>query len=280
MQKHKALKSVGIYLILCIIAILSLFPLLWGFSSSFRTDNEMYKYALPFTIHTLVPVHFTFDSYISLFRDMGFLQPVINTAVVTAVSIAFGCLINSIAAFSFACFNFKFKKIIYGIVLFSFMIPFESIAIPLYNVVNGFNWVDTYAGIIVPGLADGLVLFLFTQFFKEIPVSLLEAARVDGASWPVIFIKIIIPLSVPVFITAGLMIFMGQWNSYLWPLLVARSREMQMIQIALSAFQTEHATMWSDMYAGTMISAVIPLFLFLPLQKYFVQGITSSGVKG
>jgi ABC-type glycerol-3-phosphate transport system permease component len=280
MGKHKGFKNFFIYLGLILITFLTLFPLLWGISSSFRTDEELFKYALPFSYHTLVPVHFTTQAYAALFTKFNFLKPIINTLVVTIAAIFFSTLVNSIAAFSFATFEFKFKKILFGIVLVSFMIPFESIALPLYNVVDKFGWVDTYMGIIVPVVANGLVLFLFTQFFKTIPISLIEAARVDGAPWSVIFMKIIMPASVPVFVTAGLMIFMDQWNSYLWPLLIARSKDVQMIQIALSSFQQERKTLWSALYAGSMISALIPLFLFLPFQKYFVQGITSSGIKG
>ncbi|MEG2604801.1 MAG: carbohydrate ABC transporter permease, partial [Clostridia bacterium] len=174
----------------------------------------------------------------------------------------------------------KGKRVLYAIILASFMIPFEAIAMPLYNVVDGFGLVDTRAGLILPAIASGLVLFLFTQFFRDIPPSLVEAARIDGANLTQVFMRIIMPSSVPVFITAGLMIFMDQWNAYLWPLLVARSRSVQTIQIALSSFKMERQTLWSCMYAGTIISALIPLVLFLPFQKYFVQGITSSGVKG
>jgi ABC-type glycerol-3-phosphate transport system permease component len=274
------MKSVAIYAGLAFITIITLFPLLWGISASFRNDNELYKYALPFSIHTLLPVKFTAEAYSKIFTDFNFSKPIINTLFVTFISITSGCLVNSIAAFAFASFNFKFKKPLFMIVLLSFMIPFEVIALPLYKIVDNFHLVDTRAGIIIPGIANGLVLFLFIQFFKEIPSSLIEAARVDGATWPTIFGKVIVPLSIPVFITAGLMIFMDQWNSYLWPLLIARTREIRTIQISLSAFQQERSTLWSCLYAGSMVSALIPLFLFLPFQKYFVQGVTSSGVKG
>ena len=123
-------------------------------------------------------------------------------------------------------------------------------------------------------------MFLFTQFFKDIPPSLIEAARVDGAGWPTIFVKIILPSSIPVFVTAGLMIFMDQWNAYLWPLLVARSQDIRPLQIALASFKMERSTLWSCMYAGAIFSAIIPLGMFLPFQRFFVQGITSSGIKG
>jgi ABC-type glycerol-3-phosphate transport system permease component len=272
--------NIILYVALVLVALGTVFPLLWGVASSFRTQEELYQYSMPFTWKTLIPQAPTWAAYKNLFQVYHFWRPMLNTLFVTAVSIVFGCLINGIAAFSFALFKFKFKNIIFSIILVSFMIPFESIALPLYNVVNGFGWVDTYQGIIIPVIADGLVLFLFTQFFRDIPSSLIEAARVDGAGWGRIFFHIIIPSSIPVFVTAGLMIFMGQWNAYLWPLLVGRGRDIQMIQIAIGALQGEHATAWSEIYAGSIISALIPLGLFLPFQKYFVQGVMIGSLKG
>lgn len=277
---YKTWHKVIIYIALALITIVTLFPLLWGVACSFRSDQEIFKYALPFSYHTLVPVDWTMQSYIDLFDKFNFGKPLFNTVIMVLISIPLGCLINSIAAFSFATFHFKGKAFFFALVLASFMIPFESIALPLYNVVDGLGWVDTWAGLITPTIASGLVLFLFTQFFKDIPPSLIEAARVDGAGWPTIFGKIILPSSIPVFVTAGLMIFMDQWNAYLWPLLVGRSDDIQTIQIALASFKMERQTLWSCMYAGSILSALIPLGLFLPFQKYFVQGITSSGIKG
>lgn len=267
-------------MLLIVVTLVSLFPLLWGIVSSVRTDRELFAYAIPFTYRTLIPQEPTFDAYIRLFTQFNFLQPIINTLIVCVLSIFFTCLVNSIAAFSFATFQFKFKNFLFAVVMMSFMIPFEAIALPLFGVVNSFGWVGTRYALVVPSVANGLVLFLFTQFFREIPPSLLEAARVDGAPWLTIFRKIIMPLSVPVFITAGLMIFMHQWNAFLWPLLVVSNRDSWLIQSALAAFQTERGTLWSLLYAGSIVSALIPLILFLPLQRFFVQGITSSGVKG
>ncbi|MDR2476673.1 MAG: carbohydrate ABC transporter permease [Treponema sp.] len=280
MKLKSLVKTTVIYAVLIILTIVTISPLLWGLASSLRPDEELFKYIMPFSAKTFIPQKLTFYSYVRLFTEFNFLRPILVTLAVTIITIFFGCIVNGIAAFSFATFNFKFKKVIYTIVLLSFMIPFEAIAMPLYNVVNQFGWVDTLHGIIIPSIADGLVLFLFTQFFRDIPVSLIEAARVDGASWGTVYLKIIVPSSAPVFVTAGLMTFMNQWNSYLWPLLVARSRNIQLIQIAISSFRGERTTLWACLYAGSIISAFIPLFLFLPFQKYFVQGIISSGVKG
>ncbi|MDR2371370.1 MAG: carbohydrate ABC transporter permease [Treponema sp.] len=281
MKKGKVIVNTTlVYLVLLIVTVVTVFPLLWGVASSLRPDEELFQYIIPFSSKTLIPQKLTFEAYRILFGEFDFLRPIRITLVVTVLTIFFGCIVNGVAAFAFATFKFRFKNVIYTIVLLSFMIPFESIAMPLYNVVNQFKWVDSIYGLVVPSVADGLVLFLFTQFFRDIPVSLIEAARVDGANWAAVFIRIILPGSVPVFVTAGLMIFMNQWNSYLWPLLIARTKRFQMIQIALSSFRGEHFTLWACVYAGSIISALIPLFLFLPFQKYFVQGIVSSGVKG
>ncbi len=280
MNNHKYIKNFFIYIGLIIITILTVFPLLWCLSASLRSDTEFFKYMTPFSINTLIPIDFTLDSYIMLFTKFNFARPIVNTIFVSIVTIITGCLMNSIAAFAFACFKFKFKSALFAIFLVSFMVPFEAISLPLYKVVSGLGWMNTYTGMIVPTIASGLVLFLFTQFFKDIPPSIIEAARVDGANLPQIFIKIVLPSSITVFVTAALIIFMDQWNAYLWPLLVARSKEIQTIQIALSSFKMERVTLWSCLYAGSMISALVPLGLFLPTQKYFVQGITSSGIKG
>lgn len=280
LKQKRITKKLAIYIALVVMTVVSLFPVIFCLSASLRTQEDLFKNMFPFTIKSLLPTELTAVNYIAIFTEYDFWRPIVNTLIVTILTILLGCVINSMAGFAFTCFEFKGKKIFYPLVLVSFMVPFEAIAIPLYSVADTFGMVDTYAGMIIPAIADGLVTFLFIQFFKDIPPSLIEAARVDGAKWPVIFTKIILPISVPVFITAGLMIFMNQWNSYLWPLLVARSKEIRTIQIAISQFSGERSIKWTYIYAGSMISAIIPIALFLPFQKYFVEGITAGSVKG
>ena len=274
------IKNTCAYIVLIIMMIFALFPIVYCLSASLRTQQELFSTMIPFSWKALIPTKLTFQSYIDIFGKFEFWRPMRNTLIVTVATIFFGCILNSMAAFAFVSFEFKGKAFLYGLVLFSFMVPFESIAIPLYDVAVKFHMVDTYAGMIVPAIADGLVTFLFIQFFKDIPTALLEAGRVDGASWPQIFIKIIIPISVPIYVTAGLMIFMSQWNSYMWPLLVARSKEIRTIQIAISAFSGERTIQWTNIFAASLISAGIPIAMFLPFQKYFVEGITAGSVKG
>ena len=280
MQPIKKSSKLFCIVLLFILAFIAIFPLLWAIASSLRPDTEIYQYALPFQWHTFVPVEFTVEAYKSLFPEFQFQRPIINTLIVSSLTVLLSCFTNSIAAFGFSFFEFKWKKLIYGLAIVSFLVPFESIAIPLYLVVNKLGWVDSFAGLIVPSIADGLVLFLFVQFFANIPRDLFEAARMDGASWMQIYWRILLPISKPVLITAGLMTFINQWNSFLWPLLVAHGRDIRLIQVALSDFTAEHVTLWSCLYAASVISALVPLLLFLPFQKYYVEGITSSGIKG
>lgn len=279
-MERKRSTKVFLYILLVVVAIVTLLPLVWAIASSFSTDSEIFRNASPISIRAFFPPDFNLDSYKALFTEYQFHIPMMNSLVVSILTIILGCLINSAAAFGFAMFEFPFKKLLYALVLVSFMVPFESIAIPLFKVVNNLGWADTFRGIITPTIADGLVLMLFTQFFKDIPPSLLEAARVDGAKFRTIFFRIIIPLSKPVFVTAGLMVFMNSWNAFLWPLIVASRPELRMVQVALAMFQTERATLWSCLFAASTISAVIPLLLFLPFQRYYVEGITSAGIKG
>ena len=269
-----------LYVFLVLIALIMVFPLIYSFSSSLRTNEEIFRYISPVSIHTIIPVHATFENYVSVFRDYNFLQPIWNTLVVCVLSVGFGCLINSVAAMAFAMMEFKGKTLIYSIILITFMIPFEAISLPMYRIAYHLHLLNTFAGIILPGLASGMVLFLFVQFFKDIPKEILEAAIVDGASLRHLFFKIILPMSGAVFVTSALMQFIGHWNSYLWPLLVAQSKSLQLIQTRLTDFNAEEGTEWAAKYAAIMISAIIPLGLFLPLQKYYIAGVTSGSVKG
>ena len=143
-----------------------------------------------------------------------------------------------------------------------------------------FGWINTWQGLYIPGLANGLVIFLFMQFFMEIPQSMLDAARVDGAKWPRILTKIVLPLSWPASIGAGLVLFLATWNNYFWPLVVATKPQFRVIQVAISLAMQEQQTFWNELFAGSILAAIIPVLLILPLQKYYIESIASSGIKG
>ena len=273
-------RNAVLYILLLLISVVMVFPLLWSVASSLRTDEELFRYMSPITIHTLIPENFTVEAYVRVFNEFGFLQPIWNTLVVCLLTVVFGSLINSIAAMAFALMEFKGKNLIFSIIVLTFMIPFESISLPMYRIAYNLNLLNTIAGIVLPSLANGLVLFLFVQFFKDIPKGILEAAVVDGAKLRHIFFCVIFPMSGAVFVTSALLMFMSQWNGYLWPLLVAQSKSLRLIQTRLTDFNSEEGTEWAAKYAAMIISAIIPLCLFLPLQKYYIAGVTSGSIKG
>ncbi len=279
-RQQRALRHSILYVVFVLIAVIALFPTLYVLLASFRTDEEIFKYAFPFTRDTLFPVQWTAENYSIIFSDFHFGTSILNTCIVVLVLIPVNLLIASLAGYAFAFYRFKGKKALFAVFMISFMVPIDSVALPLYTMITNMGLVNTRWALILPSISSGLAMFLFTQFFKGIPVSLLEAARIDGANLRQIFLKIVAPLSIPIFITAGLMIFVNEWNNYLWPLLVTRSENMRTIQVALAYFKDENETYWSYIYAAASISTIVPVLLFLPLQKYFVQGITSSGIKG
>jgi len=280
MQKNKKMNRAFLIMALLLISIIALFPVLYPLMSSFRTDQEIFSFASPFQFHTLWPVKWTLENYIALFKEYRLGRFFLNTLIEIAVIIPGSVIMCSLAAYAFAFYEFRGKKQLFALFMLSFMIPSEAIALPMYQMVNKMGLVNTYAGLILPALANGLALFMFTQSFKDIPKELLEAVKIDGGTWFTCYWKIVLPLSRTIIIAMALMIFVNEWNNYLWPLLVARTDQVKTITIAVCAFKEENVINWGLIYASSMCSALIPIFIFLPFQKYFVQGITSSGVKG
>ena len=161
-----------------------------------------------------------------------------------------GLVVNSLAGFAFAVLRFPGRNALFGITVLTFLVPFEAISIPLYTVVRSLGWLDTYMALIVPGVANGIVIFLFRQFFSQVPRELVDAARIDGASWLTIFVRIYLPLSKPVIISAALLIFLFQWEAFLWPLISTRSEGLKVIQVALAGFEERYQTLWNELFAA------------------------------
>jgi multiple sugar transport system permease protein len=161
----------------------------------------------------------------------------------------------------------------------SFLVPVDLTAIPRYILVKEFGWVNTWQGLIIPGLASSLVIYLFRQFFAELPQELIDAARVDGATYFQLFLRVILPISKPALLTAALLLFLSQWDSFFWPLVVASDPKLQVVQVAISQAVGQYQTQWNQLLAGSMLAAIIPILLVLPFQSYYVRGITGAGLK-
>ena len=268
------------YIVLAFFAIVFMLPIWWVIVSSFKRDQSIFAALMPFSGKAL---WFDVEMYLGAFRDIiihrNFGRAIFNSFFVSFSTVFLGVVVTSLCAFSFSVFDFKGKKILFGIVLVTFMIPFSAIALPLYQIVSGLHMVDTYWGLILPAVANGLSIFLFRQAFMDIPSSYLEAARLDGASWPRIYFSVYMRMSVSIIISAGIIIFMDQWEAFLWPLIAGRSQAMKVIQVAIADLSQDNEIFWNQIFAACTISIVVPVAIVLPLQKYYIMGISSSGVK-
>ena len=210
----------------------------------------------------------------------GFGSIILNTLLVAALTTIAGLILNAAAGFAFAIFDFRGKRIILSLVILSFMLPFEAIALPLYNVMRQLGWLDNIAALVVPGVTNGLVVFLFYQFFRQIPRDYVEAARLDGVSWPNIMLRIYVPLSLPTCVSARAAPVRLPVGSVPVAALAMPSQDFKVIQVGMAAFQQQYGTIWNQLFAVAVVTALIPIALLLPLQRYYVQGLAGAGIKG
>ncbi len=260
------------YSIIFIGLIITILPFWWGLAASFKDNTTIFNDLKPFSFNSLIPGT-SINSYIDIFEN-NFGRAIFNTLVVSIASVAGGIIINSMAGFAFAQFRFKGDNILFVFILLSFAVPADAIAIPLFKMIRQIGWFDTYYALIIPMLSNGLIIFLFRQFFLGIPKELIEASRVDGLSWFGVYWKICMPLARPITLGASLLLFVFQWESFLWPLIAAPSQELNLIQVALARFSTEFAANWSQQFAASTIAGLLPLIFIYMFQKQFVSALT------
>jgi multiple sugar transport system permease protein/putative chitobiose transport system permease protein len=262
-----------------LIALLFLLPLWWMVASALRDQTETFRTLSPVSIWTIVPRGVTLDNFVRLF-DGDFGRAILNSIVVATASVALGLAICATAAFALAVLRFPGRTALFAFMVVSFLIPFDAIAIPLSSIFRNAGLADSYAGLILPGVANGFAVFLLRGFFIGVPVELAEAARVDGLGWWGIFWRIYLPLSKPALIGAGLILFVFQWQSYLWPLLIAPDPSMKVAPVAIAQFAGQYGVDFGRIFAGSVLTALVPLLVLLFFQRYFTQSVSTSGVKG
>ncbi len=272
------LQPAFVYALLLLGVVLVVLPLMWAGAASFTPNHKVFEFAYPFSWRALFPVDFTLEAYENLFAR-GFGRAVGNTFFLAIATVILGGGANALAGFAFGRFEFRGKNFLFlAVIMLTFMVPVDLTAIPRYILVNTFGWINTWQGLLIPGLANSLVIFLFRQFFAEIPQELIDAARVDGASWLRVLISIILPISKPVLVAASLLMFISQWNAFFWPLLVAPRKELRVVQVEISLAIGQYGTIWNELLAGSMIAAIVPILLVIPFQRYYVQAITGTGL--
>ncbi len=277
---RKILRYTLTYALLIAIALLIIVPIWWIIVSSFTTRETVWKNVLPFSWRAFLPEQFTLEGYQGIFQK-GFGQALLNTFFLGISTVILSTAICAMAGFAFARLKFRGKNILFAFIVFSFMVPGDITVIPSFILINNLGWMNTWQALIVPALASGMVIFLFRQFFAEIPQDLIDAARVDGANWMQVLTRIILPISTPVIISAAVLIFLGQWNSFFWPLLVAPAPQFRVVQVAVSIIGVEQQiNLWDQMFASATLAMIVPVLLVLPFQKYYIGGIIGSGMKG
>ncbi len=267
------------YVVFAIAAFIVLIPILWVLGNSFRITEEIGLHT-DLNLKLFIPDTVTFDNYKTLFADYPFLRYMLNTVFVAVVVTAVSLLLNSMAAFAFARINFAGKNIIFPILLVTLIVPGEVMLLPSYLLIKNMGLMDNYLALILPALGGAFGIFYLRQSFLGIPKELEEAASIDGSGRLGIYFKIYLPLVRPHLITLGLMTFMGQWDGFIWPLTVLTTPDKYLIQVGLNYLTGEHYSDWGAIFAGSMVCTLPIILIFICLQKYYIQGIASAGIKG
>lgn len=275
MKKNSVVKNAMVVIALCLGSVLVAMPFIWMLFSSFKTQAEFYVYPPKF-----FPEHFSFTNFKTLFDRVEYGRVYLNSIFVTTVQVLINIVIVTMAGYGFAKFNFKGKKTIFTIILATTMVPWVSTIIPLYIMAYKVNAVDSYFGLIFPGLADAFSIFLARNFISTVPSSFMESARIDGGGEFRIFKSIILPSVKPIIAVIIINKFIGSWNAFIWPLLVVNSESLSTLPLAIAKLSGQYNDQY-DLKMASAILAIIPvLIVYVAFQKYFVRGISLSGVKG
>jgi ABC-type glycerol-3-phosphate transport system permease component len=253
-------------------------PLVWILSASLRPQSQIFGSAARLTWDTFIPFHPVLENYLALPRG-DFPRAVGNTAIVAGATVVLGILVNSLAGFALAQFSFRGRGLVLTLVVLSFMMPFEATVIPLYRIMRWFGWLDSYHVLVLPEVANGLVIFLFRQFFAGIPRAFFEAAQVDGASWFRQYRAIAMPLAWPTIATAVLMLFLVQWDAFFWPVVAASSGQYAMVQVTIARNINFEQNDWGGLFASTSLAIALGMIPFLALQRYYIRSLMESGLR-
>lgn len=277
---RKMIKQGLDYAGLGLLAIFFLFPTVFMVVSSIKNVETQVLRDMS-TFYAFIPRgEIGLQNYYDVFEAMPFGMFLFNSIFIVGTLIIAGLLVNSLIAYALARLQFKGRNVLLSIIIALIIIPFEAIVVPLLLVVNTFGWLESYHVQIIPFIADALSIFLFYQFFINLPKDLEEAALVDGASFFRIYWQIILPLSRPVFATVAILQFILRWGEFLWPLMVTRAETYRPLPLALQQFFSQDPKMWGDIMAFAAMMTVPVLIIFLLFQKWFVQSVASTGVKG
>jgi multiple sugar transport system permease protein len=289
MPREKLIGLIWRYLLLSWVALIFIFPIVFMIVSSLKPDLQLLRDSSSF--RAFLPVgDISLDNYSAAFERAPIARFIMNSVLITAITLVSSLFLCSMAAFSFVFINWVGRGLLLSIILATFIVPFETIAIPLLMIVNNLPWIgaegvtigwlNSYQVQIIPFIADALTVFLFVQYFRDLPRDLIEAARVDGASWFQVYRRVVMPLSGPVLATAAILKFLMMYNNqFLWPIMVVQEESYRPIMVGLQYF-FQLNTAWGEIMAYLTVITVPVLLFYLFLQRAFIASIASTGVKG
>lgn len=274
---QRSLQRLVLYLILTLIALMIILPLLWMVSTSFKPKSEWFLPQIYW-----VPRTFTLDNYQKILDNptLPIARWFFNSVFVSSLTTLLILIVDSIAAYAYARMEFPGKRVIYSLLLATLFLPGIMFLVPNFLTVANLNLLNSYAGVIVPGLAGVFGLFFMRQFFESLPRELEEAAYIDGANRLQTFFYIALPLSKPALATLGIITFLGSWNDFLWPLLILRDRDLLTLPPGLRTLQGAYTSEYGQMMAGAVITSIPVLLLYILLQRYVVESVQTAGLKG
>jgi len=260
---------------LVLASLASACPLLWMLSVSFMAPGESSHFPPP-----VLPSAVTLDNYRALLSTLGLGKSFLNSLLVASVSTLLSLCFNVTAGYAFAKLEFPGRDRLFRLLLGALVIPGQVAMIPLFLLLKQLGLVNTYAGVLIPSLASVFGIFLVRQYARSIPDELLEAARIDGAGEFRTFVSVVLPTLTPIVVTLALFSFLGSWNDFLWPLIVLSDDDLRTLPVALAALSREHVQDRELMMAGSVLTVLPVLVLFLSLQRYYLRGIFAGSVKG
>lgn len=278
LKEKDILKRVLFYGGNAIVALIFVSPLLWMIAASLKPEAQIFSDMS--TIRTFWPTAAALGNYVEVFTRVNMMKFILNSLFYVFVIVILDLAVNSVCGYALAKFDFPGKELLLTVVISLMVLPMEAIMLPLYKEVASLGWVNTWAGLIVPFVGKCFSVYMFRQFFLDIPDDLLEAAAIDGCGPIKTFFTIVMPISGTVYATIFILDFVAHWNDFMWPMLVATGEDMRTIQLAIQTFFGSKPIHYGAIMASLTISAIPMLLMFVFLQKYYVEGIASTGIKG
>ncbi|WP_205647558.1 carbohydrate ABC transporter permease [Agromyces badenianii] len=266
-------RSVVLHVVMVLGALVMFFPFYWTIVTSLSPGSGLGS------TPSLVPAEPGLDAYVQLFQQVPFARVVGNSMLLAVITTLVQLFTSATAAYAFSRLPFRGRTVVFGVYLATMMIPLQVLVVPLFAELKAFGLVDTHLGALLPTFAAAFGIFLLRQAMNQVPVELDEAAALDGAGHFRIFWTVMLPNIRPALATLAVFAFMGSWNSFLWPLVVLRSPELQTLPVALAGLQGQFTTQWDIVMAGSVVSILPMLAIYLFAQKYVIQGVANAGLK-